>query len=253
MQMPSGEKNRPLSGKVAIVTGGGHGIGEAIAARLASDGAMVVVGYRSSGEEARSVVKSIRDRGGDALEVEVDMGSPEKIRELFRVVDEQSGRLDILVNNAAITPGARLSEISDELLDNVLAVNVKGLVLASQEAARRLRSGGRIVSISSSTVQAPTLGMSLYAGSKAAGDMFTRVWGKELASRGITVNSVAPGPTSPGSFDRASSELRQRALEESPSGRIGTAAEIASVVAFLCGDEASWISGQCVIVNGAGW
>jgi hypothetical protein len=133
------------------------------------------------------------------------------------------------------------------------AVNVEGLVLASQEAAKRLRSGGRIVSISSSTVQAPTLGMSLYAGSKAAGDMFTRVWGKELASRGITVNSVAPGPTSPGSFDRASSELRQRALEESPSGRIGTAAEIASVVAFLCGDQASWISGQCVIVNGAGW
>jgi 3-oxoacyl-[acyl-carrier protein] reductase len=252
MQTPSAE-DRPLDGKVAIVTGGGHGIGEAIAARLASDGAMVVVGYRSSREEARSVVGSIRNLGGDALAVEVDMETPAEIRELYRVVDQRAGRLDILVNNAAMTAGAMLSEITDELLNHVLAANVRGLVLTSQEAARRLRPGGRIVTISSSTVQAPTAGMSLYAGSKAAGDTFTRVWAKELGAQGITVNSVAPGPTSPGSFDRAPSEIRERALHESPSGRIGTAAEIASVVAFLCGDEASWINGQCLIVNGAGW
>jgi 3-oxoacyl-[acyl-carrier protein] reductase len=133
----------------------------------------------------------------------------------------------------------------------VLSVNVKGPLFAAQEAVRRLGPGGRIINISSTTTLFPMAGSSLYAGSKAALKTLTEVWAKELAPRDITVNTVVPGPTSPGSIDSAPQELQDRAAAASPFGRIGTTAEIAAVVAFICSPDASWVSGQHLIVNGA--
>jgi 3-oxoacyl-[acyl-carrier protein] reductase len=241
-----------LRDKVAVVTGSGRGIGRAVAERLAADGANVVVNYGSSGEEADDLVRAIEGRGGRALAVRANVTKQAEVQALFSAVDEHFGRLDILVNNAGIAEAAPLEAITEEMIDRVFAVNVKGVVFAAQEAARRLGAGGRIVNVSSSTADFPLPGLSVYAGSKAVPKVFAQVWARELAPRGITVNSVVPGPTSPGMIDRAPEHLRAQVAGASPFGRMGTAEEVAAVVAFLCSDDARWVSGQNILVNGAG-
>jgi 3-oxoacyl-[acyl-carrier protein] reductase len=238
-------------GKVAVVTGAGRGIGRAVAERLSADGATIVVNYARSQGAAQALVDAIHHRGGRAAAIQADVGRVDQVRFLFTEVDRLFGRLDILVNNAAVTKGALLEEVGESLFDQMFAVNVKGALFAGQEAARRLGPGGRIVNISSSTTVFAMPGASLYAGGKAALRTFTEVWAKELGPRGITVNTVLPGPTSPGSFDDAPAQLRDQAAAASPFGRIGTAAEVAAVVAFLCSEDARWISGQHLLVNGA--
>ena len=249
--MPSRERTGPLAQKVAVVTGAGHGLGYAIARRLADDGADLFVTYRENSDGIDDLIASVRARGGQVESVQAALVSLEQVRLVFATVDEHFGRLDILVNNAAATIGSPLLEISAAMIEDALAVNVTGTIIVTQEAARRLGVGGRIVNISSSTARFPAAGMTLYAGGKAFLDVSTVIWAKELATRGVTVNAVAPGPTSPGSIDRAPKELRDRVLQASPFGRIGSADEIAAVVAFLCRDDARWISGAHVLVNGA--
>jgi len=240
-----------LHTKVALVTGGGHGIGQAIAERLSQDGIIVIINYAHSQIEAEALARKLVKQGGKAISLKADMGNPDDVRAMFVEVDRLFDQLDILINNAAITKGAPLANITEALMDEVFAVNIKGAITASQEAAKRLGQGGRIVNISSSTTLFPMVGSSLYAGSKTILKLFTEVWARELGPRGITVNSVVPGPTSPGSFDHASKEMQVQAAAASPFGRIGTAEEIAAAVAFLCSDDANWVSGQHLLVNGA--
>jgi 3-oxoacyl-[acyl-carrier protein] reductase len=159
--------------------------------------------------------------------------------------------LDILVNNAGVGVPAMVGQITTAMLDSVFGVNVYGLVFCTQAALPRMPAGGRIVNISSSTTEFPIAGISVYTATKSAVRAFTEVWARELGGRGINVNSVMPGPTSPGMADLAPPEVREAVMRASPFGRLGTADEIAAVVSFLCGEDARWISGHHLLVNGA--
>ncbi|MBW4639644.1 MAG: glucose 1-dehydrogenase [Gloeocapsa sp. UFS-A4-WI-NPMV-4B04] len=239
-----------LTGKVAIVTGASRGIGRAIAQRLAKDGASLVINYGRSADEAKELVSIIEANNGQALAVQADMSSVADIRRLFQETIDKFGQLDILVNNAGIGKVAAIAEVTESDFDAVFAVNVRGVLFAMQEAAKRMNNNGRIVYISSSTTVYPQVGMAVYGASKAAPKHFTEVLAQELGERGITVNSVVPGPTSPGMFDHMPPEMHKAAAASSPFGRIGQAEDIADVVAFLVSEEARWITGQHIVANG---
>jgi 3-oxoacyl-[acyl-carrier protein] reductase len=239
-----------LQGKVAIVTGASRGIGRAIAERLAQDGASVVINYGRSADQAKELVSSIEANGGQALAVQADISQVVDIRRLFQETVNRFGQLDILVNNAGIGKAAPIAEVTEEDFDAVLAINVRGVLFAMQEAARCMSDGGRIVTVSSSTAIYPSPGSAVYAASKAAPKLFTEVLAQELGERGITVNSVVPGPTTPGIFDNMPAEVHEAAAASSPFGRIGRAEDIADVVAFLVSEEARWITGQHILANG---
>ncbi|WP_017315656.1 glucose 1-dehydrogenase [Mastigocladopsis repens] len=239
-----------LSGKVAIITGASRGIGRAIAERLAKDGATVVINYGRSAEEANNLVSSIEASGGQALAVQADISQIADIRRLFEETIDKFGQLDILVNNAGIANAAPVAEVTEDQFDQVFAVNVRGVLFTLQEAARRMNKGGRIVNVSSSTSFYPQAGLAVYVASKAAVNAFTEVLALELGERGITVNSVVPGPTTPGMFDKRPMEEQKAAAAGSPFGRIGRAEDIADVVAFLVSEESRWITGQHIVANG---
>jgi len=237
----------PLKGTTALVTGAERGIGRAIALRLAEEGAAVIVNFLEDREAAEAVVAAAGKLGASARAVQADVSDAVQVAAMFAQIDS----LDCLINNAGTGVPGRLDEIQPEHIDAVFAVNVRGAALCAQAAAARMGRGGRIINMSSSTTLYPLPGMSVYTASKAALRSFTEVWAKELGARGINVNSVLPGPTSPGMLDLATEEIRQAMARASPYGRVGHADEIADVVAFLCGRGARWISGQHIVVNGA--
>lgn len=240
------------SRKVALVTGAGRGIGRSIALHLAENDFDLAIHYGSSHGKATEVVGEIESRGGNALAIQGDLSRITDIEHVFEMIDHKFGRLHALVNNAGVVLPSRLEALEEVVFDKVFAVNVKGAAFAAREAAKRLSAGGRIVNITSSRTHFPAAGTTCYAGSKGAVETLTRIWAAELGGRGITVNAVAPGPTTPGMIDRAPEALQAAACESSPFSRIGTADEIASVVAFLCSEEASWVTGQVILVNGGG-
>jgi 3-oxoacyl-[acyl-carrier protein] reductase len=239
-----------LRGKVALVTGGGRGIGRTVALRLAAEGATVVANYATSRAGAEEVVRSIRDSNGEAIAIQADVGCRAEVHRMFEQIDRELGRIDILVNCAGVSAVTPLHQLEDAVVEQVLGVNLLGTLYTASEAAKRLPSGGRIVNFASSLVQFPLAGSSVYTGAKAAVRAFTEVWAKELGAKGITVNTVIPGATSPGMMDNAS-EYRAFFEKASPFGRIGRAEEIAAVVAFICSPEASWVSGAHILANGA--
>lgn len=240
-----------LAGKVALVTGGGRGIGSVIALRLAADGAIVIVNYAHSQAGADEVVKSITGKGGKALAIQADIGRRAEIARMFQQIDRDPGRIDIVVNCAGVGSSTPLSgEIDEQTVETILGVNLRGPLYIAAEAAKRMASGGRIINFASSVVEFPFAGASVYAGAKAAVKTFTEVWAKELGNKGITVNTVTPGATSPGMIDNSPAH-RGFFEKASPFGRVGKAEEIAAVVAFLCSPEASWVSGTHILVNGA--
>jgi 3-oxoacyl-[acyl-carrier protein] reductase len=236
-----------LSGKIALVTGAERGIGRAIARRLAKDGAEVLVNYPTDPAAANGVVDDIRAAGGRARALHGDVSSEQQVEDMLRDVP----RLDLLINNAGVGMPAMVGEITKEMLDLIFGVNVYGLVFCTQAALPRMVAGGRIVNISSSTTEFPIPGVSVYTATKSAVRTFTEVWARELGGRGINVNSVMPGPTSPGMADLAPPEVREAVMRASPFGRLGAADEIAAVVSFLCGEDARWVSGHHLLVNGA--
>jgi len=238
---------QPLAGKTALVTGAERGIGRAIALRLAADGAAVLVNFLEDSAAAQAVADAIVAAGGSARTLRADVSDASQVKAMFGVIDV----LHVLVNNAGVgTPGA-LGSIDPAGFDGVFAVNVRGPMLCAQEALALMPPGSRIVNVSSSTTVFPLAGMSAYVASKAALRALTEVWAKELGGRGINVNSVMPGPTSPGMADLAPPELREMVAQSSPYGRLGSAAEIADAVAFLCGPDSRWVSGHHLLVNGA--
>jgi len=240
----------PLNGKVAIVTGASRGIGRGIAERLGRDGATVVVNYAGSQQEAEEVATEITAQGGKAIALQANMSNLEDIRRLFQKTVEQFGQLDILVNNAGTGIVAAIADVTEEEYDKVFNLNVRGVLFALQEAARRMNDGGRVINISSTTSIHPDAGMAVYAASKAAIKLFTQVLAKEVGDRGITVNTVMPGPTVPGMFGKMPPEVQQQAAASSPFNRLGTPQDIADIVAFLVSEEARWLTGQDFSANG---
>ena len=236
--------------KVAIVTGASRGIGAAVAERIAADGFTVVINYSGDAKSAEALARKIEGKGGRALTAKADVSDSNAVRGMFDAAEAAFGGVDVLVNNAGIMKLAKIADSDDALFDQHIAVNLKGTFNTLREAAKRLRDGGRIVNFSSSVAHFIFPGSSIYAGAKKAVETFTKVWAKELGAKGITVNTVVPGATSPGMMDN-SEGYREFFEKASPFGRVGRAEEIAAVVAFLCSPEASWVSGTHILVNGA--
>lgn len=241
---------KPLEGKVALVTGAGRGIGREIALRLARDGAMIVAHYASSKAGAEETVASIAAAGGRALAYGADITRRAEVVALFEAIDRDPGHIDIVVNNSGVSGGGTLADVTDEDVAAIVGVNLLGPLYIASEAAKRLRDDGRIVNFSSSVAKYPLAGAGLYSAAKKAVESFTESWARELGTRGITVNTVIPGATSPGMMD-GSPQYRAIFENASPFKRIGRAGEIAAVVAFLCSPEASWVSGTHIMANGA--
>ena len=202
-----------LSGKVAIVTGSSSGIGQAIAERLAEDGAIVVVNYGTSAEKARQVVTGIQAKGGKAVSVQSDMSQVAEARRLVIETVKQFGRLDILVNNAGRFMPKPLMETTEADFDQIIALNARGPYFAMQEAAKVLKEGGRIVNISTDGTHLSFPGATAYLGSKGALEQYTKGLAQELAPRGITVNTVSPGFTDTGMMTE---QFRQIGIQMSP-------------------------------------
>lgn len=242
---------QPLAGKVALVTGGGRGIGREIALRFARDGAFVIVNYASSKAGAEGVVAEIEAMGGKAIALQADITDRAQVKAMFAAIDRDPGRLDIVVNNAGVSAGGPLGEVTDEEIDLIFGVNVFGPLYVASEAASRLADNGRIINFSSTIAKHPLAGAGLYSAAKKAVESFTECWARELGARGITVNTVIPGATSPGMAD-SSPEYHGYFANASPFKRIGKASEIVAVVAFLASPEASWVSGAHILANGAG-
>jgi 3-oxoacyl-[acyl-carrier protein] reductase len=241
---------KKLAGKVALVTGGSRGIGAAIAKRLAADGAAVALTHSASPAKADEVVRSIKAAGGKALAIKADAADTEAVRLAVAKTIGAFGGIDILVNNAGVGTIAPIEQFSLEDFDKLIAVNVRGLFVATQEAARHMREGGRIIHIGSTNKERmPFVGGSVYALTKAAVAGFTKGVARDLGPRGITVNNVQPGPidtdTNPADGDFAKTLVPITALE-----RYGNTDEIASFVAFLASSEASYITGASLLADG---
>jgi 3-oxoacyl-[acyl-carrier protein] reductase len=240
-----------LAGKVAIVTGASRGIGRAIALRLSQEGASVVVNYARGVDQAKDVVSAIEAAGGKALAVQADVSKTAEIGDLFDRTQETYSQIDILVNNAGVTLTKPVAEVTEAEFDNLFAINVKGTFFACQEAAKRMAEGGRIVNFSSSTtaIMMPTYGV--YVATKGAVEQLTRSLAKELGDREITVNVISPGPTDTELFTVGkTAEQIQRFTQMTALGRLGKVEDIADVTAFLCSEQARWITGQNLRVNG---
>lgn len=238
---------KSLSGKVAIVTGASSGIGRAIAERLADEGAIVVVNYNRSEDKAKEVITVIQAKGGKALATQADMGQVADARRLVVDTVRQFNRLDILVNNAGKFMPKSLEQTTEEDFESVIALNAKGPYFAMQEAARVLKDGGRIVNISTCGTHLNFPGATVYLGSKAALEQYTKGLAQELAPKGVTVNTVSPGFTETGMM---TDEYRQVGLQLTPLKRLGKPNDIADVVAFIVSEEAGWLTGQTIQAGG---
>ena len=239
-----------LSGKVALVTGAGRGIGREIALRLAADGADVIVHYAHSRDGAEETARGVEALGRKAWLVQADIADREQVRAMFAQIDAGPGRLDIAVNNSGVSVSGSLADVTDEQIALGLGINLLGPLHVASEAARRIGEGGRIVNLGSTISEFPMAGAGLYGAAKTALKHFTVSWAKELGAKGATCNMVIPGATSPGMIDRNPQYLEHFA-KASPFGRIGKAEEIVNVVAFLCSPAASWVSGAHIVANGA--
>ncbi|MFI6541163.1 SDR family oxidoreductase [Nonomuraea sp. NPDC050547] len=237
------------TGRVAVVTGSSRGIGRAIAMRLAADGAAVVVNYHGTAESARHVVTEIEAGGGRAIMMQANAADSDELRTLLDAAEHQYGGLDVLVHNAAGFVRGPLTASNDDDYARVFALNTHTTFLALREAGRRMRDGGRIVYISSAATRLSPPGEALYVASKAAGESLVRTFAREVGPRGITVNSVLPGPTDTDGFAAASAPI-DALIARTPLGRLGRPEDIAEVVGFLASDAARWITGQSITVDG---
>ena len=241
-----------LDGRVALVTGGSRGIGRAIAIELASRGARVAVNFQSNAAAAESVVATVREAGGDAHAFAGDVSKPSDASALVKATVEHFSGLDILVNNAGITRDGLVMRMSEDDWDAVQNTNLRGTFLVTKAALRpMLRArGGRIINITSIVGVMGNAGQANYAAAKAGIIGFTRAVAREVASRGITVNAVAPGFIATDITAGMTEAQIAAVMSQVPLGRIATPEDVAPLVAFLAGDGANYITGQCIQVDG---
>src|SRR4051794_25396344 len=241
-----------LTGKVALVTGASRGIGAATAVKLAADGARVAVNYNANRVAADQVVDGIVAQGGEAFAIQADVGDSGAAATLVGAVMERFGRLDILVNNAAVIQAASLDNVDDEQFERQFRVNVKGPLFLVQAAARVIGAdGGSIINISSINSRFPAPRVPIYSATKAALEALTVSLARDLGPRRIRVNAVAPGQTETDMLRSVNPpQLLAANIERIALGKLGTVEEIASVVVFLASDDAAWITGEILHVNG---
>lgn len=241
-----------LTGKVALVTGASRGIGRAIALKLAAEGAAVVINYHGSMEKAKEVKAEIESDGGIAEIMQCNVADYQATEAMIRKVTDDFGRLDILVNNAGITRDGLLMKMSEEDYDTVLDTNLKGTFHCIRFAARQMlrQRGGRIINLSSVSGILGNAGQANYSASKAGVIGLTKSAARELASRGITVNAVAPGFIETEMTAVLTEKVRESAVTQIPMGAFGTAEDVAEAVAFLASDSARYITGQTIHVDG---
>ncbi|KAI8621675.1 NAD-P-binding protein [Chytriomyces sp. MP71] len=245
----------PLLGKTALVTGASRGIGSAIASRLARDGANVIVNYNRGEADAISVTSRLATAAGNThAHIQADVGSLAALTRLKDAAMEKFGRVDILVLNAGIQRNQALEQITEASYDESFNVNVKGPLFLTQMLAPHMDEGGRVVFFSTSltTASAVAPNYTLYNATKGAVEQFARTLSKDLGRRGITVNTISPGPTKTELFLADKTEQQVQFFKGmSPLGRLGEPEDIANVVSFLAGPDAAWVSGQNIRVNGA--
>jgi 3-oxoacyl-[acyl-carrier protein] reductase len=241
-----------LNDKVALVTGASRGIGRAIATSLAGAGAAVVVNYKGNQAAAEQVVREIEAAEGHALAVQADISQAEEVERLFKTVLERFGKIDILVNNAGITRDTLLLRMKEDDFDMVLDTNLRGVFLCTKAALRPMTKarGGRIINITSVVGLMGNAGQANYAAAKAGIIGFTKSVAREMASRGITVNAVAPGYIETELTGVLSEQIRQAIMENIPLGRMGAPQDVANVVCFLASDAAGYLTGQTLTVDG---
>ncbi|POR37515.1 Tetrahydroxynaphthalene reductase [Tolypocladium paradoxum] len=239
-----------LSGKVILVTGGSNGIGKACVERLAQDGASVVVNYNRDAASADAIVASI---GADrALAVQADVSTLEGVGRLVDAAVAKFGKLDAVMANAGMMQMRNVENTSEEDFDQSFNLNVKGPYFLAQKAVPHMPPGGRIIFVSTGVchLSSVTPDYLLYAATKGAIEQMTRVMAKGLAAKGIAVNAVGPGPTATDFFFRGKSEAMIEGMKKAnPFGRLGEPADVAGVVAFLCGKDSSWVSGQTYLTS----
>ena len=241
-----------LEGKVALVTGGSQGIGAEIARTLAAAGAHVVVAARNA-EKAAGVVAQISEAGGKGEAMSLDVSDPVSVQAAFKAIGAVHGRLDVLVNNAGITEDGLLLRMSKESWDRVLATDLTGVFLVAQEATKLMmkkRVAGRIVNITSVVGLMGNPGQTNYAAAKAGVVGFTMALAREIGSRGITVNAVAPGYVESEMTAKLTPEQREAISRQIVLGRLGTGADVAAAVLYLASDGAAYVTGTCLNVSG---
>ncbi|WP_354674641.1 SDR family oxidoreductase [Cupriavidus alkaliphilus] len=244
------QQTLPLAGKIALVTGGSRSIGAAIARRLAADGAAVALTYSASPDKAATVVREIEAAGGRAIAIAADAGDPAAVRRAVAATVDAFGGLDILVNNAGLGLGGAIEDIAFDTYERMIAVNVTGVFVATQEAVRQMKTGGRVIHIGSSMARYaafPTA--SLYTLTKGAIAGFNRSLVRDLGPKGITVNTVHPGPTDT-DMNPAGGPVSEIVGPGIALGRYGQPHEIAGVVAFLAGPDAAFVTGAEIVADG---
>jgi 3-oxoacyl-[acyl-carrier protein] reductase len=239
-----------LAKKVALITGGSRGIGAAIAKRLAADGASVAITYAKDASAASAVVKAIERGGGKAIAIQADAANAQAIKGAVEEAVATFGRLDVLVNNAGTAIPKTFEETTLEEMDRVIDINIRGVFATTQAALKHMKDGGRIIMVGSAVGErAQVAGLVPYSATKGAVKMFTQALSREVASRGITVNNVQPGPIdtdlNPAAGDWAGPQKATTALD-----RYGRVEEIAAMVAFVAGPESSYVTGANLTVDG---
>jgi len=243
---------RKLEGKVAVVTGASRGIGRAIALKLANEGAKVVVNYSGSQAKAEEVVATIQENGGEAIAVQASVSKTEEVTALMDAAVKTFGSLDILVNNAGITRDNLLMRMKENEWDDVLDTNLKGVFLCTKAVTRQMmkQRAGRIINISSIVGVAGNAGQANYVAAKAGVIGLTKTTAKELASRNILVNAVAPGFIETEMTEQLPEDIKQGMLTQIPLAKLGQPEDIAKAVAFLASDDANYMTGQTLHIDG---
>ncbi|WP_338786635.1 3-oxoacyl-[acyl-carrier-protein] reductase [Metabacillus sp. FJAT-53654] len=241
-----------LENKVALVTGASRGIGKAIALELAKNGASVAVNYAGSEAKANEVVDEIKANGGNAFAIKADVSNTEDVQNMIKEVISQFGQLDILVNNAGITRDNLLMRMKDAEWDDVINTNLKGVFLCTKGVTRQMmkQRSGRIINITSVVGVSGNAGQANYVAAKAGVIGLTKTTAKELASRNITVNAVAPGFITTDMTDELSEEMKAEMLKQIPLAKLGEPSDIANIVTFLASEKSKYITGQTMHVNG---